>query len=62
MIQKKEKKRGRGRPKLDRTERSGVTVHARITNEEKSKLDWYLKEKSISLSDLIVSAIDPKPL
>lgn len=57
MIQKI-KKRARGRPELPDHKRRSKFVHARMTADEKARLDRYLKERELSLTDLILKAID----
>ena len=60
MIQKL-KKRSVGRPALSDKEKRSVTVHARITVEDKKNLDRYLNERDLSLTQLILNAIDKTP-
>lgn len=60
MTQKPSKKTP-GRPFKPESERRSVTVHARLTPEEKAKLDHFLEEKGVSLSDIIVKGIDQDP-
>lgn len=60
MIQKI-KKRGRGRPELPKHKKRSLVVHARLREEDKARLDHYLKEKDLSLTDVILKAIDKSP-
>jgi hypothetical protein len=57
VIQKKKM----GRPKLPKGEARTEVIHARVSKEEKTRISRYLKEKELSLTDLILNNIDKSP-
>lgn len=60
-MAQKLKKRSVGRPKKKAHELKTEFVRARVTQEDKAKIENYLVSKSLSITDILKKYIDENP-